>query len=227
LREDEALDSSNVLSVTRGLQSSNDLSLNYVLISIYIEGKMALGDDFETLLAMRCSPVLLGKKPGALFARPKWWDEASIDAPKNCEVKFLTLTRRDTHKLIFVYSPFLLAKTLASCAHLSYLKSLGYSACVSLDYWLSLLRERFASEDGFPHEIGFFLGYPPEDVCGFIKHRGERYKFCGQWKVYGDVDKAIVMFEEYSRCTQRLLARIRRGGSIWDAEQPAMLAESI
>ena len=37
----------------------------------------------------------------------------------------------------------------------------------------------------FPHEIGVFLGYPLEDVVGFIRHRGKCFTCCGCWKSYG------------------------------------------
>lgn len=42
----------------------------------------------------------------------------------------------------------------------------------------------------FPHEIGLFLGYPLEDVQGFIENRAEGYKCVGCWKVYGDEEYA-------------------------------------
>lgn len=32
------------------------------------------------------------------------------------------------------------------------------------------LIRRVRHEEDFPHEIGLFLGYPSEDVSGFIKH---------------------------------------------------------
>lgn len=38
----------------------------------------------------------------------------------------------------------------------------------------------------FPHEIGFFFGYPAEDVFAFIREKGHNYKLVGDWKVYGD-----------------------------------------
>ena len=31
--------------------------------------------------------------------------------------------------------------------------------------------QRLADGGKFPHEIGLFLGYPPEDVSGFIENR--------------------------------------------------------
>ena len=31
----------------------------------------------------------------------------------------------------------------------------------------------------FPHEIGLLLGYPVEDVLGFIRHQGKNYLYTG------------------------------------------------
>ena len=36
----------------------------------------------------------------------------------------------------------------------------------------------------FPHEIGLLLGYPPEDVSGFIENGGKNFLCSGYWKVY-------------------------------------------
>ena len=35
----------------------------------------------------------------------------------------------------------------------------------------------------FPHELGLLLGYPVEDVLGFIRNEGRNYLYCGYWKV--------------------------------------------
>ncbi len=58
------------------------------------------------------------------------------------------------------------------------------------------------SDDGeFPHEIGLFLSYPPEDVRGFIKNRRSGCKLVGTWKVYGDEENAKHKFDLYKKCT--------------------------
>ena len=31
----------------------------------------------------------------------------------------------------------------------------------------------------FPHEIGLLLGYPVEDVLGFIRYQGKNYLYTG------------------------------------------------
>ena len=64
--------------------------------------------------------------------------------------------------------------------------------------------------DGFPHEIGLFLGYPPADVDGFI-HRHDECRLVGAWKVYSDVDRARLTFDRFKRCTRICLDRWQRG----------------
>ena len=50
--------------------------------------------------------------------------------------------------------------------------------------------------------MGLFLGYPPEDVRGFIENRAAGCKLIGCWKVYGDVDAAKEKFASFERCTR-------------------------
>ena len=40
----------------------------------------------------------------------------------------------------------------------------------------------------FPHELGLLLGYPIEDVEGFIENHGKNFLHSGYWKVYKDAD---------------------------------------
>ena len=72
------------------------------------------------------------------------------------------------------------------------------------------LIERLRGSEAFPHEIGLFLGYPPEDVEGFIYRRSEA-KFTGHWKVYGDVESAQRSFQRYRRCTDSYLKQAAKG----------------
>lgn len=58
------------------------------------------------------------------------------------------------------------------------------------------LRAYYGNRAAFPHEIGFVLGYPIEDVDGFMSDGGQGARACGRWKVYGDVDEALRRFKE-------------------------------
>ena len=63
----------------------------------------------------------------------------------------------------------------------------------------------------FPHEIGYFLGYPYDDVYEFIAQHGENYKIFGAWKVYTNVEQALATFDAYRACTQRLTFIYQQG----------------
>ena len=73
---------------------------------------------------------------------------------------------------------------------------------------------RLMSGADFPHEIGLFWGYPPEDVLGFIKNQARGYKYVGCWKVYGDEEKAKKTFERYKKCTNTYCRCYMQGKSI-------------
>lgn len=66
----------------------------------------------------------------------------------------------------------------------------------------------------FPHEIGYFLGYPYEDVHQFIVQHGENYKVFGAWKVYTNVEQALTTFDSYRACTQCLTYIYQQGCSL-------------
>lgn len=66
----------------------------------------------------------------------------------------------------------------------------------------------------FPHEIGYFLGYPCDDVYEFIAQRGENYKIFGAWKVYTNVEQALATFDAYRARTQHLTFIYQQGCSL-------------
>ena len=70
---------------------------------------------------------------------------------------------------------------------------------------------RLRQETDFPHEIGLFLGYPPEDVRGFIQRGACGCKCAGCWKVYGDEAAARAQFARFERCTRDCCARYAAG----------------
>jgi len=73
----------------------------------------------------------------------------------------------------------------------------------------------------FPHEIGYFLGYPYEDVHQFIAQHGENYKVFGAWKVYTDVEQALTTFDSYRACTQYLTYIYQQGYTLGQLVQVA------
>ena len=95
-----------------------------------------------------------------------------------------------------------------------FLLEYGYLRGLTLSEKISRLRSRLGKCGEFPHEIGIFLGYPVEDVRGFISNEGKNFKACGTWKVYGDGERAAGLFESYRRCTEYFCSMVERGARI-------------
>ena len=90
----------------------------------------------------------------------------------------------------------------------------GYSEKFSVEECLDRLSERIGTSADFPHEVGIFLGYPTEDVVGFIENKGENFKLCGCWKVYGDEEAAKKTFARYKKCTSVYCRQWAKGKDI-------------
>ncbi|ULQ59542.1 DUF3793 family protein [Brucepastera parasyntrophica] len=170
----------------------------------------------EKTVARHCGPVLLKKKPASLFSLPPAAAEEFIlvSEQERRDIAAEIFVRYPERILVFYYNPSLLSASLRDPVVSAALETLGYPVKEELKEVLSFLRNRICHEESFPHEIGFFLGYPREDVEGFMKYRGYNYKCRGQWKVYGDVGKAESLFREFRECGNALSKFIENGGSL-------------
>ena len=81
-------------------------------------------------------------------------------------------------------------------------------------YQVEELARRLTAAGGFPHEIGLFLSYPPEDVLGFILNKACNHKCVGCWKVYGDEQAAKCIFRRYKKCSKIYSQQWEQGKSI-------------
>lgn len=174
-------------------------------------------EEFRNALVKHCGPVLLGQKPAALLplsrkaGREALYISKTVDKGMASELLF----RREQSDLMLIYRARLLKEALEDKSVQESLAALGYPANADAERMLAHLKRRFESAGEFPHEVGFFLGYPPEDVLGFMEHRGQGCKFCGKWKVYGDVSQAKRLFEQYDRCRELLASYLSSGGSLY------------
>lgn len=163
----------------------------------------------EELLIRHCAPTLAGIKTGNLFSCPyEALDELMRDiralnrmlVPKGLRV--LPLRYMGSRALIYVFRPRKLRADLSRAAANEILRELGYGGLGS-DQCVRELIGRFKGADAFPHEIGLFLSYPPEDVRGFMENKARNFKCVGCWKVYGDEKNALKRFLRYEKCTRQ------------------------
>ena len=174
----------------------------------------------EDIIVKHCSPTLAGIKTGNLFSCPyKSREELlndirrfnSLLVPKGLRV--LPLRYSDDHALIYVFRPSGLKADLADHAARRILADAGYRSEASEQCILELIR-RLNARESFPHEIGLFLSYPPEDVQGFIENQARNCKCVGCWKVYGDETAAKRQFERFQRCTEIYCKQWAMGASV-------------
>lgn len=178
-------------------------------------------DNIETMLAFHGAPTLEGIKPGNLISFNK-------NRIKNCQrilnqyktcmecngIYFFTLSETENWLLLFIYRKNTLKQLIQNKEIREFLSSYGYEHCRYLSQYLRYLKIRMSLQKGFPHEIGIFLGYPLDDVKGFIEHSGRHFKISGQWKVYSDTKRAEELFNKYAECSNRYCACLLRGQSI-------------
>lgn len=149
------------------------------------------------------APTLAGMKTGNLFpcffSSPQALAEElramnRVLVPRG--LRLVPLRREKGRALLYLFRPAALSRDL------------GQGAC------LAELRRRLGAGGDFPHEIGLFLGYPPEDVAGFVRHRGKGCKCVGCWKVYGDEAAARRQFAAFKACTANYCRRRAKGASL-------------
>lgn len=92
--------------------------------------------------------------------------------------------------------------------------SYGYPQTAKLEKYLFCLKKRLCECNGFPHEIGVFLGYPLDDVKGFILNKGRGCKCCGLWKVYCNECETRKLFDKIQKCTQVYLQVFEEGRNL-------------
>ena len=171
-------------------------------------------------LVKQCAPTLAGIKTGSLFP---YRIKENSDVYKEIRalnrqlrgkgIRAVPLKISKDYVLIYIFRVESLKRDLNDVKAKELLDHFGYSRdCASR--CVTQLARKLKSQDNFPHEIGLFLGYPPEDVEGFIINRAANYKMCGIWKVYGDEKKAKKTFESYKSCLDEYMRKLRLGCSL-------------
>lgn len=174
----------------------------------------------EELLIRHCAPTLAGLKTAAVFSCRY---ESTDSLRKRIQmfnvrlrakgIRIIPLRMTDGKALIYVYRPSRLCADLSHPDACRLLRQYGYVSEQPRQCVVHLIR-RLREQEAFPHEIGLFLGYPPEDVEGFILHHAKSYQYSGLWKVYGNREEAKRMFDRYKKCTEVYLTHFSRGESI-------------
>jgi hypothetical protein len=174
---------------------------------------------FERMLVEQCAPTLAGIKPASLFrfsgeAPPavrktvRSWDNCL--RPLGIRVVVLKECPKTRAAVVYLYRETWLEKIVQETETRCFLERYGYRN-FQIPAMLAVLSRRLCLEAEYPHEIGAFLGYPLEDVVGFIENKGRNFTCCGLWKCYGDPQAAQTRFARYRACTADYKRRYAHG----------------
>ena len=171
-------------------------------------------DDVELQLALQCAPLITGLKVSNLLTISP---DAFSQVEKIIEGSVLSmypLLETEEKMAILLYQKDRLEKYLKMPQVQKLLQEAGYASC-QLEDILPVFCERYETyaERGksFPHELGLLLGYPPEDVEGFIRHQGRDSLCTGYWKVYADKEGKQRLFEKYEYARENLIQLLHYG----------------
>ena len=171
----------------------------------------------EEMVVRQAAPTLAGIKTGSLFPCPCAEKDVLLGEIRAFNRHYLSrglcllpLRFAEGKALLYLYRPAALQRDLRAQTAKALLADAGYP-CGSCGRCVARLVQRLRTEEEFPHEVGLFLSYPPEDVQGFIDHRAMDFKCAGLWKVYGDQQRAQALFDRFRRCTQRYCALWQTG----------------
>lgn len=171
-------------------------------------------DDVELQLALQCAPLITGLKISNLLTIPP---DGFTQVEKIIEGSFITmypLLETEEKIVILLYRKDRLEKYLRMPQVQKLLTEEGYGTC-QLEEVLPVFCARYENyaetKKEFPHELGLLLGYPPEDVEGFIRHQGKNCLCTGYWKVYADKEGKQRLFEKYEYARENLIQLLHYG----------------
>ena len=163
------------------------------------------------------APTLAGIKTGSLFSclydtKSGVYEDVRrlnrVLTPRG--LCLLPLRFGEKRVLMYLFRPSGLETDLRCRGARRILRDAGYDDA-SMGKCMRCLIRRLRESESFPHEIGLFLSYPPEDVRGFIENKAQHSKLTGYWKVYGDEERARKTFEQYKKCTEAYQRSLRAG----------------
>ena len=156
-------------------------------------------ERIETHLVVQCAPMISGMKVSNLL---------NVEKKLAPQMKQVLERSGISHYLLLDLMQDRVCQSM---------KSFGYES-LDLSDVLSRFQKRYADcmeqIAEFPHEMGLLLGYPVEDVEGFIENKGHNYLYAGYWKVYGHVEEKKALFNRYEEARKVLIQLLASGRSV-------------
>lgn len=120
-------------------------------------------------------------------------------------LNFIVLSKKNDKYKLFIYNPAKLEETLNRKIVLNHLVNLGYSKTFTLDGYIATLIVRLRNSEHFPHEIGFFLGYPVKDVLSFMGLIDLPFVKTMGWRMYGNTKISEQLYHQVKEAKDEII----------------------
>lgn len=173
--------------------------------------------QLEVKMALQCAPVLTGIKISNLLNVEREYEGSVCRILRNTGIVSYRLLSCENKTVFLLFQRQELDLYLKEPKVQAFFISNGYKD-LSLKGILKKFQKRYATYmfrgGNFPHEMGLLLGYPVEDVQGFIEHKGKDYLYAGYWKVYTNLEEKKALFEAYESAKEALLLLVSGGYTV-------------
>lgn len=163
-------------------------------------------------LAALCAPTFLCVKPSNLLMLPPEDEEVLKVCTQKEGIRLEKLYCGNQREMWLLYRREDLEQILRKKENAEFFREMGYRE-LALDKVFERVKKRLFHHrnrgETYPHELGILLGYPVEDVRGFIRNRGRNYLCSGYWKVYQDEENAKKRFGIYDAARKQMMRTIQ------------------
>lgn len=175
--------------------------------------------NIEVQLVLQCAPLIAGLKLSNLLIIPASEEETIQAVLHHTDISFYRLLKTEEKAVLLLFRRSQLEMYLMKPEVRDIFSEEGYQS-FSLENILYTFRKRYeaymAGGTQFPHEMGLILGYPPEDVRGFMKHKGKNFLYSGYWKVYDNMPGKVKLFQKFDIARNTLVQLLYEGVCIED-----------
>lgn len=176
-------------------------------------------DQIESQLVLQCAPLIVGLRISSLFIIHRHNLGRLYGLLRDSGICYYLLYVTKEKVVILLYRLQRLSVYLRKEEVRVFLADQGYTA-YQLEDILRVLRQRYQDyyrkQREFPHEMGLLLGYPLEDVRGFIRYKGRNCLYAGYWKVYDDAKGKRELFGMFELAREMLAELLQNGADIRD-----------
>lgn len=176
-------------------------------------------ENIETQLALQCAPLITGLKVSNLLIISKGNEEVVKRILNRTGISYYRLIQTRTKTTFLLFRRNELEEFLSDENVRNVLMKAGYKS-LQIDKILrtfSLRYEAYIQGDkSFPHEMGLLLGYPVEDVVGFVENNGKNFLYSGYWKVYENQKDKVKLFDKFKVAEETLIHLLSNGLSMSD-----------